>query len=137
MGQASFRFNGHKVISSSFAIGKEKIGENFTFEFDLDGNLNNNEFTLTMIVKIEDDKKMLSVNVSLIGDFEVVQNVVQNVDQKTLNNYLYTNAPAILFPYIRAYISTLTSLSGIVTIIMPTLNMEGEGQKLQKKMEKK
>ncbi|MDY4753237.1 MAG: protein-export chaperone SecB [Prevotella sp.] len=57
-----------------------------------------------------------------------------------LLNFICINAPAIIFPYIRAYVSTLTSLSGIPTIIMPTINMESVGRQLreiiQKEMDK-
>ena len=49
-----------------------------------------------------------------------------------LNKYFYMNAPAILFPYIRAYISTLSVLSGIEPITLPTLNLSGLGKELEK-----
>ena len=46
-------------------------------------------------------------------------------DEDLTNKQLFfsQNAPAILFPYIRAYISALTALSGIPTITLPTLNL--------------
>ena len=53
-----------------------------------------------------------------------------------LLNFICINAPAIIFPYIRAYVSTLTSLSGIPTIIMPTINMESVGRQLREKIQK-
>ena len=49
-----------------------------------------------------------------------------------LNNLFFVNAPALLFPYIRAYISTLTNLSGFDPINLPTLNMSGLGEDLKK-----
>ena len=39
-------------------------------------------------------------------------------------------APALLFPYIRAYVSNITALSGMQPIIMPTLNMVAVGEEL-------
>ena len=48
------------------------------------------------------------------------------------NNIFYINAPALLFPYIRAYISTLTNLSRLESINLPTLNMSGLGEDLKK-----
>lgn len=35
------------------------------------------------------------------------------------------NAPALLFPHARAYISALTSLSGLTTIVIPAMNLSG------------
>ena len=49
-----------------------------------------------------------------------------------MNQYFYTNAPAILFPYIRAYISTLTNLSGYKPINLPTLNLTSLREELEK-----
>ncbi|PIQ16396.1 MAG: protein export chaperone secb, partial [Flavobacteriales bacterium CG18_big_fil_WC_8_21_14_2_50_32_9] len=37
------------------------------------------------------------------------------------------------FPYIRAYISALTALSGLKTITIPTMNLTGLGEKLKRK----
>lgn len=48
-----------------------------------------------------------------------------------LGMFFYTNAPALLFPYIRAYISTLTNLSGFEPINLPTLNMTQLGKELE------
>ncbi|WP_367914800.1 protein-export chaperone SecB [Leadbetterella sp. DM7] len=46
-----------------------------------------------------------------IGNFEL--NDV--IDEKMRDNFINMNAPAIMFPYIRAFISTLTSNLGNVT----------------------
>lgn len=35
----------------------------------------------------------------------------------------YKNAPAIIFPYVRAYVTSLTVLSGIEAINIPTMNL--------------
>jgi len=49
-----------------------------------------------------------------------------------LNSFFFMNAPALLFPYLRAFISTLTNLSGFEPINLPTLNMSGLGEELKK-----
>jgi len=41
------------------------------------------------------------------------------------------NGPAILFPYIRAYLSSLSALSGIPLILLPTINMTGLAETLK------
>jgi len=50
---------------------------------------------------------------------------------ENLGNFFYINAPALLFPYVRAYISTLTNLSGFEPINLPTLNMTKLGEDLK------
>ena len=49
--------------------------------------------------------------------------------------FICHNAPAILFPYIRAYISNITALGGIAPIILPTLNLESVGKTLKDELE--
>jgi len=86
-------------------------------------------FQLDLIVEASELTGRFNCKVHCIGFFEF-KNVV---DKTTLSNYFYVNAPAILFPYIRAYIAALTSLSGIEAIHIPTLNMT----KLKKELEEK
>ncbi|MFW6352660.1 MAG: protein-export chaperone SecB [Bacteroidota bacterium] len=58
--------------------------------------------------------------------------MVCEIDGETLDKLLYINAPALLFPYIRANISTLTNLSGFELVNFPTLNMTKLGNDLKK-----
>jgi preprotein translocase subunit SecB len=86
-------------------------------------------FQLDLIVEVSESNERFKCRVHGIGLFEF-KNVT---DKSKLSNYFYVNAPAILFPYIRAYIAALTSLSGIEAIHIPTLNMT----KLKKELEEK
>ena len=45
--------------------------------------------------------------------------------------YFYTNSIAILFPYIRAFVSTLTLQANIPPIILPTMNLISLQEKLK------
>ena len=48
----------------------------------------------------------------------------ENADiEKYKEGFFVQNAPAIMFPYIRAYISTLTAQSGLFTVTLPTFNL--------------
>ena len=63
----------------------------------------------------------------MVGEF-VFNN--DEISKDMLGGLFCINAPAIMFPYIRAYISTLTALSGIDTVIVPTLNMTSLAKEL-------
>lgn len=39
--------------------------------------------------------------------------------------YFYPNSIAIIFPYIRAFITTITAVANVKTLILPTLNLFG------------
>jgi len=67
---------------------------------------------------INDKEKNVNVNVVFIGNY-----LFEDKDDTNFENFLYRNAPSILFPYIRAYISSLTCLSGIAPVTLPTMNL--------------
>lgn len=66
---------------------------------------------------------------------ESIFNFDNHINIEELKKGLFTkNAPAIVFPYIRAYIASLTALSGVPTLNLPTLNMTKLGEDLQSKI---
>lgn len=69
-----------------------------------------------------------------VGTFELKANV-----DKTLKKvFVNINAPAIMFPYVRAIITTLTTNLGNVTspLIIPTQFFKGELEEVQSLLEK-
>lgn len=126
---AKFQFTNFLISKATINIKSEKIGDEISFGFKPSGIINKAEkkFDLILNVEIEDENKQLQINVSAIGFFIFHP----DTDTNNLNNYFYVNAPAILFPYLRAYIASLTALSGITTVTMPTLNMQSLGQDLK------
>lgn len=47
-------------------------------------------------------------------------------------NYFYANSLAIIFPYIRAFVSTITLQSNMHPIVLPTVNLMGLSEKLKR-----
>ena len=74
---------------------------------------------LEMTADINDEHNALVIKIKTQGFFEFDS----DLEQKEKDVFFRTSAPAILFPYIRAYITTLSSLSGVKPVILPTLNM--------------
>ena len=52
-------------------------------------------------------------------------------DEFKKSPFIEINAPAIAFPYIRAYISNLTTQSGLFTVTLPTFNLTNLGSNLK------
>lgn len=52
-----------------------------------------------------------------------------------LINLFIHNSLGLTFPYVRAYLSALTALSGLSTITMPTFNLTSYASKLRAKIE--
>ncbi|RZJ89921.1 MAG: hypothetical protein EOO20_09620, partial [Chryseobacterium sp.] len=55
---------------------------------------------------------------------------VENIDD--IPEYFYPNCAAIIFPYIRAYVSIITTQANQPGIILPTINLSAIGPDIQK-----
>lgn len=59
------------------------------------------------------------VNVRCVAQFSF-----RDLDEgKNIPDYFFTNSIAILFPYVRAMVSTLTLLANATPMVLPTLNL--------------
>ncbi len=127
---AKFQFKNFRISRSIIEIKSDKIGNSFKLGFKPKGFIYKKDsfFRLQLGVLIEDNKKAIKIEIVAIANYIFDS----EIEQKELERYFYINAPAILFPYIRAYISSLTTLSGISPVTMPTLNMQPLGEELKK-----
>lgn len=130
MDESKFQFKGFLIKRSLIELKEGLPSPKFSIRFNPKGIINPFEstFHLTLGVVIEDENKKLLIEIEAVADY-LFDNAF---DKETLNKLFYINAPALLFPYIRAYISTLTNLSGIKPITLPTLNLSVLGDELQK-----
>jgi len=83
-----------------------------------------NFFKIFMEVSIHCEK-FFDLNLVGIGNFEFDKEF-ENLELK--KTFVNTNAPAIMFPYIRSFITTLTTNLGNVTgaIVIPTQFFQGD-----------
>lgn len=112
-----------------YRIGKSKIeldikaprieGDTEISIINTTRRLSDNEYEIELDTTVVNDSKTMDIQVSMTGYFDV--NPDLDEDKKEL--LIKMNAPAIMFPYIRAYISSLTGLSGLVPVIIPPINM--------------
>lgn len=125
--KSSLQFIGYKVKNSHIEFLEEDSKE-LKIRFEPKGVIDNetNTFSLTMKVFINDKNGHLKINVEIEGQFKL-----NNREDSKIEDFLYLNAPAILFPYVRAYINTLTALSGNRPVVLPTLNLSGLRENLK------
>lgn len=89
---------------------------------------NDSTFTLFMNIELKDENDSFSLKMEGIGNFKLRG----DIEEKVLNTYFYTNAPAIIYPYLRAYISSVTALSGLSAVNIPTMVLAGLKEELKK-----
>lgn len=126
---AQFRFLRYEILNASIEIDEPgKISPKLEVEFNNVKDLSKEElFILGIEILIKDETGNLKIKVFAKGYFKFMNDCPEN----RKDDFMNINAPAILFPYIRAYISTLTALSGINPIILPTLNLSERKTKLK------
>jgi len=124
----------------NFTVRESHIIFNKLSDFKIDININPkgfvfkslNQFKLQLSVNIKDIDDNFNINLITDAIFSYPENA-------ELANYMdslfVVNAPAIVFPYIRAYVSGLTALSGMPTLNLPTLNLSNVGENLKGNIE--
>lgn len=130
MESSKFQFKGFTIVRSLIERNEKESSKKISLGFNPRGFINKKDsnFQLHLGVNIEDANKSFNIQIEAIANYGFEsQGSLDN-----LNKFFYVNAPALLFPYIRAYISTLTNLSGFEPINLPTLNMTKLGEDLQK-----
>jgi preprotein translocase subunit SecB len=129
MENSKFQFKEFLIKKSLIEKKEGNPSANFNLQFAPKGIVNRDSscFQLNLGINIEDSDKVISIQIEAIANFYFDK----EVDVQQLNNYFFINAPALLFPYIRAYISTLTNLSGYNPINLPTMNLMSLGNELK------
>jgi preprotein translocase subunit SecB len=129
--KAKFRFKGFIIKKSLIEIeDQNNISEDLKVDFQLSGKNYSSEerYELTLKATIVEINNNLNIEVLANASFEYEGGSLSPEEE---NIYFYTSAPAILFPYIRAHIGTISNLSGINPIMLPTLNLTQKGQELK------
>lgn len=127
--KASFSFVNFIVRESHIVLNEQ--GE---FNIDIDIKPKGyilkslNQFHLELDVEIKEEHNRFNIKLVTISTFNFDPDANLEEYKSTL---FVENAPAIVFPYIRAYISNLTVQSGLFTITLPTLNLSGLAKDLK------
>lgn len=119
---AKFRFLNYQIHESSIRISDaESVGKDLQIDIKKSNKEEEKEniYNLFFEITISDKLGSLNIFLNIEGKFEFNKDLTDSEKDSFFN----INAPAILFPYVRAYIYTLTSLSGINPIILPTINL--------------
>lgn len=128
--KSAFRFEKYSILRSVINRKLDETPKSLHIGFEPKGThfKEDGKFELSLNIHIEDEKKSLLIEVDAVAFYTLEGEVTD----KMLHSFFYINAPAILFPYIRAYIAALTTLSGMAPINLPTLNLTQLAPELEK-----
>lgn len=130
--KSKFSFLGYTITHSEITLSDKSDNTEYSIDIEANGKVEGNEFSLFMTVLLNSNDDSISAKVSMCGNFEFDE----TIEADTLDSMFCANAAAIIFPYIRSYITTLTSLSGVEPVILPTLNMSPLGEEIRKSLKK-
>ena len=128
--KASFSFSKFKVPSFSYKdSGKNETDLKLSFNPKGEFNPKNGKFELTIEFIGFENEKIDEPVIKVIGVSEFLFSEPINLDK--IPPYFYNNSIAIVFPYLRAFISTLTLQSNTGVIMLGLLNFTGMGEVLK------
>lgn len=77
-------------------------------------NISENEYKITLELTVSDANEQITVYVKGVALFETKQENMVLIEKNTI---------AIMFPYLRSYISMLTTQPGMMPIVLPAMNI--------------
>lgn len=96
---------------------KIKVKQHFNVRY----NVQDNKANVILSYNVDKDSPF-KLEIELVGHFSF--NIDEDMGNKGFNYYLQTNAVAIMFPYLRQVLTTLTTLTNTMTpVILPTINI--------------
>lgn len=115
---AQFRLLNHRFTDVGMKLNAEKGGElQIKFERKMEVSEEKKKMRFELKTSITDQKGLVDLYATVVALFEFDTELTE--DQKNL--FFECNAPAIIFPFVRAFISTMTALAGN-NILLPTIN---------------
>lgn len=120
METAKFKLDNYAFTKAELDFSERKP-RNLTLDFIPNGTFHTinkkYELTFSFMAKDSEGNIVVSVNCNAIYSFIGVEKL------EDIPAYFYVNSIAIIFPYIRAFVSTLTLQANIPPIVLPTLNL--------------
>lgn len=128
--KAPFRLDKYRVIKFSFIEPIAPVND-IVVKFNPSGvfNLDNSTFHLSFDFSATYSSDRADfVNVTFVSDFIFEE----ETSFENIPSFFYRNIIAIVFPYLRSFISTLTVLANDRPFILPILNLSGLEEELRK-----
>ncbi|MDE6453567.1 MAG: protein-export chaperone SecB [Muribaculaceae bacterium] len=127
---AAFSFKDYKFTNVNVDFKKAEALEGLNINFSPCGvyDPESGIFSMQLVFTASDEKgdaKVIEIECHATFRFKVACRFEE------LPDYFFVNSTAILYPYIRAFVSTLTLLANYPPIVLPTFNVAGLGKELQ------
>ena len=82
-------------------------------------NENNRDYLINFKLEVKSKEEDLFIKVNAVGLFSTMDEITEEFKE---SSFVKVSSPAIAFPFLRSYVNTITSNSGISPIILPSFN---------------
>lgn len=127
----AFQFIGYRFTKASLDFNIPKDAH-FNISFDPKGVLHQNEARYELLFDTKIECKENSQELAFVS-CEASFGFMDKVTKEDIPDFFYPNSLAIVFPYIRAFISTLSLQANIIPIVLPTVNLMDITETLKQK----
>jgi len=125
--KSCMQFKGYEINSMHFELSKNdinnkeiKISPTFGMTVE-DCGKDEYKVQLTFSLKASDENPLpFNIDVTMTGDFELCMEEENDILKEAL---LHENTVAIMFPFLRAVIASLTTTANINPLILPVINI--------------
>lgn len=128
---ASFSLVSYEFSEVSMQGVNRPITETLSISFSTEGLFNEKssifQLTFGTIVSDKDCNKGPYIKVLCKAQYRFID----SISFSEIPDYFYANSIAILFPYVRAYISLLTTQANQKAVILPTYNLSSLASELK------
>lgn len=120
--KASFSFESYKILKFNYVDPLVEV-DTISFKINPSGKYFekkgqfNSQFEFIVNYGEENENELLSATMLAVFDFG------EELEYERLPSFFFNNSIAIAFPYLRAFVSTLTSLANVKPLIMGLLNL--------------
>ena len=116
----TIQLNDWKVKDLTFTLIENSSREENGFTLET-ANIffDNNKDEFAVIIKVNISDVLFDLKIESFFTFKLDEEITEDFK---LSDFPKINAPAIAFPYLRAYISNLTLQSGVEPVILPSIN---------------
>ena len=104
------------IVESSFSRSEKDI-QNAVLKIEIEKDIQKqpeNQYEITLAVRLKEKNDQINVYVKSKAHFITQQENTPLIEKNTI---------AIMFPYIRSHISTITSQPGMMPIVLPPINI--------------
>lgn len=115
---ATFTLKSYRFLQVSMDFETQE-GATLSVSFDPNGEYckANGEYKLRLITRVSsEEKEFISTTLQVVFGF------TEPIELSEIPDYFYPNCMAIVFPYVRSFLSTLSLQANVPPIILPIIN---------------